>query len=246
VDKSLYIAMTGAVQNSLATAVHANNLANVATTGFRADFAQARAMPVYGETLPSRAYAMTETPATQQQSGALVETGRSLDVAVSGEGWIAVQAADGSEAYTRAGDLQVDINGVLRTGTGLPVMGNGAPIALPPSQSLQIGTDGTISIRPLGATAQEVAEIDRIKLVNPPARQLVKGVDGLMHSRDGEPLPATAEVTLESGFLEQSNVNAVAELTDLISLSRQFEMQIKAMRSAEQNAEASARLLQFG
>lgn len=244
-DKSLYIAMTGAVQNTLATAVHANNLANVTTTGFRADFAQARAMPVYGETLPSRAYALTETPATDMKSGTLQETGRNLDVAVSGEGWIAVQAPDGSEAYTRAGDLKIDINGVLRTGTGLPVIGNGAPIALPPIQSVQIGVDGTISVRPLGATAQEVAEIDRIKLVNPDSRQLVKGTDGLMHSRDGAPLPAAAEVRLESGFLESSNVNSVAALTDLISLSRQFEMQIKLMRAAEQNAEASARLLQF-
>lgn len=244
-DKSLYVAMTGAAQNMLATAVHANNLANVATTGFRADFAQAKAMPVFGESLPSRVYAMTETPATDITPGGMQETGRDLDVAINGDGWIAVQAPDGSEAYTRAGDLKIDTSGLLLTGSGLPVLGNGAPIALPPAQSIEIGVDGTISIRPLGAAAQEIAEVDRIKLVNPEPNQLYKGTDGLMHSRDGAPLLADANVRLESGFLESSNVNAISALTDLISLSRQFEMQIKLMRTAERNADASARLLQI-
>ncbi len=244
-DKSLYVAMTGASQNMTGMAIHANNLANATTTGFRADYAQARAMPVFGETYPSRVYAMTERPGTRMQTGTLQETGRNLDVAVTGEGWIAVQTPDGAEAYTRAGDLSVDINGVLRNGSGLPVMGNGAPIALPPSQGLNIGIDGTISVRPLGANAREVAEVDRIKLVNPERSNLYKGQDGLMHTRDGKVLEADASVRLESGFLEGSNVNAVETLTEIISLSRQFEMQIKMMQNAEQNSEASARLLQM-
>ena len=244
-DKSIYVAMTGAAQNMLATAVHANNLANVSTTGFRADFAQAKAMPVFGGNFPSRVYALTETPNTDLSPGTLQESGRELDVAINGEGWIAVQTPDGSEAYTRAGDLQIDPSGLLLTGSGLPVMGNGAPISLPPSQSVNIGVDGTISVRPLGASAQEVAEVDRIKLVKPERGQLFKGEDGLMYSRDGAPLQADADVRLESGFLESSNVNAISALTDLISLSRQFEMQVKLMKTAERNAQASARLLQF-
>ncbi len=244
-DKSLYVAMTGASQNMTGMAIHANNLANAATTGFRADYAQARAMPVFGETFPSRVYAMTERPATRMHAGALQETGRDLDVAIPGDGWIAVQNLDGSEAYTRAGDLTVDVNGVLRNGSGLPVMGNGAPISLPPSQGINIGIDGTISVRPLGAKAQEIAEVDRIKLVNPERANLYKGEDGLMYARDGKDLEADASVRLESGFLEGSNVNAVETLTEIISLSRQFEMQIKMMSNAEQNAEAAARLLQM-
>lgn len=243
-DRSLYIAMTGAGQNMLATAVHANNLANVSTTGFRGDFTQAKAMPVFGG-LASRAYALTETPATDMAPGTLQESGRDLDVAINGEGWIAVQAPDGSEAYTRAGDLRIDTSGLLLTGSGLPVMGNGAPISLPPAQSVNIGIDGTVSVRPLGASAQEIAEVDRIKLVKPEPRQLFKGEDGLMHSRDGAPILADANVRLESGFLESSNVNAISALTDLISLSRQFEMQIKLMKTTERNAQASAQLLQF-
>lgn len=244
-DKSLYVAMSGASQNMTGMAIHANNLANATTTGFRADYAQARAMPVFGETYPSRVYAMTERPATRMEAGTMQETGRDLDVAVTGEGWIAVQKPDGTEAYTRAGDLSVDINGVLRNGSGLPVMGNGAPISLPPSQGINIGIDGTISIRPLGATAQAVAEVDRIKLVNPERSNLYKGEDGLMYTRDGAVLEADATVRVESGFLEGSNVNAVETLTEIISLSRQFEMQMKLIQNTEQNAEASARLLQI-
>lgn len=244
-DDSIYVAMTGASQNMRATAVHANNLANVTTTGFRSDYAQARSMAVFGDAHPTRVYAMTENPATNMRPGSMQETGRDLDVAINGDGWIAVQAPNGKEAYTRAGDLQIDINGILRTGSGLPVMGNGAPIALPPAQNITIGTDGTISVRPLGATSQEVAEVDRIKLVNPDNARLRKGEDGLMHSRDGAPLQADANVRLEAGFLEGSNVNAIESLTDIISLSRQFEMQVKMMKTAEQNSEATARLLQL-
>jgi len=248
-DKALYISMTGASQNMLAQKNHANNLANVNTTAFKADLAQARAMPVFGEHYPSRAYAMTERPATDFAQGTLIQTGRDLDIAVAGEGWIAVQAPDGTEAYTRSGDLTIDVNGMLRTGSGLPVLGNAGPVALPPAAKVQVGTDGTISIIPLGAGPNEIAEIDRIKLVNPPAQQLEKGQDGLMHLRPefqtGEPLVADGAVRVEPGFLEASNVNAVDALTQIISLSRQFELQVKVMQSADENSERAARLLQI-
>lgn len=244
-DKSLYIAMTGAQQNMLAMGINANNLANVTTTGFRADFQQARAMPVFGETQPSRVYAMTERPGTDLKSGAMQETGRNLDIAVKGEGFIAVQAPDGSEAYTRAGDLQIDINGMLRTGNGLPVLGNGAPISLPPAETLTIGIDGTVSIRELGAEAQAVAAVDRIKLVRPEQGNLYKGDDGLLRTRDGVPAVADAGVQVQSGMLEGSNVNSVEVLTDIIELSRQFEMHVKMMSNIEENSQATARLLQF-
>src|SRR5690554_3215193 len=182
-DKALYVSMTGASQNMLAQKAHANNLANVNTTGFKADMAQARAMPVFGEHFPTRAYAMTERPATDFEQGNMIDTGRELDLAVAGPGWIAVQADDGSEAMTRAGELNIDANGMLRTGAGLPVLGNGGPVALPPSAKVEIGADGTISIVPLGAAPNELVEVDRIKLVNPPFDQLQKGTDGLIRRR---------------------------------------------------------------
>jgi len=244
-DKALYIAMSGAKQNMLATSVHANNLANVSTTGFKADLAQARAMRVVSDSLPTRAYNMTERPATDLKNGSLIATGRELDVAVSDNGWIAVQAPDGSEAYTRAGELKVDINGILRNGQGLPVMGSGAPVALPPAHSIEIGNDGTISVRPLGAAANEIAQVDRIKLVSASPGMLVKGTDGLLRAKGGEGLPPDATVRLESGFLEGSNVDSFTALTEMINLSRQFEMHVKLMQTAKENDEASARLLQL-
>jgi flagellar basal-body rod protein FlgF len=245
-DKALYIAMSGASQNMLGQRVQANNLANVNTTGFKEDFAQARAMPVYGEHFPSRAYAMTERPGTDLDQGPLMQTGNNLDVALNGDGWIAVQASDGGEAYTRRGDLQIDVNGILRTGEGLPVLGAGGPIAIPPAAQVEIGSDGTISIIPLGEAGVGLAQIDQIRLVNPPADDLYKAADGLMHLKDGVAEPdIDLNVRIEQGFLEGSNVNAVSAMTEILSLSRQYELQVKLMSQADELSQASARLLQF-
>ena len=244
-DKSLYISMTGASQNAMALRAHANNLANLTTTGFRRDFEQARSMPVFGDGYATRAYAMTERPGTDMSAGVMQETGRELDVAVQGEGWIAVQAADGTEAYTRAGSLNIDAFGVLRTSSGLPVLGNGGPIAIPPAQKVEIGSDGTISIRALGEGPAVMAEVDRLKLVNPDPATLEKGADGLMRTKDGQPQVADGVVQVATGFLEGSNVNAVEEMTAMLSLARQFELHIKMMRTAEENAQATDRILQM-
>jgi flagellar basal-body rod protein FlgF len=243
-DKMLYVAMTGAQNNTLAQRAHANNLANISTTGFRRDFEQARSMPVFGDSFPARVYAMSERPGTDFTPGALQETGRDLDVAIGGEGWLAVQAADGSEAYVRTASLNIDALGMLRTGSGLPVMGNAGPIAVPPEQKIEIGQDGTISIRALGEAPNVLAEVDRLKLVNPDLKQMEKGEDGLMRFKGPQPL-ADATVRITSGFLESSNVNAVEEMTAILSLSRQFELQVKMMRTAEDNASAMARVLQI-
>ncbi|MET1078212.1 MAG: flagellar basal body rod protein FlgF [Pseudomonas sp.] len=244
-DKMLYVSMTGASQNTLAQRAHANNLANITTNGFRRDFEQARSMPVFGETFPSRVYAMSERPGTDFTPGTLQETGRDLDVSVSGQGWLAVQAADGSEAYVRTASLQIDALGQLRTGSGLPVMGNSGPIAVPPEQKVEIGEDGTITIRAAGEAPNVLAEVDRLKLVNPDLKQMEKGTDGLIRVKGGAPAQADANVRVTSGFLEASNVNAVEEMTAILSLSRQFELQVKMMRTAEDNASAMARVLQI-
>lgn len=245
-DKALFIAMSGAKQTMLAQQAHANNLANVKTTGFKEDFTQARSMPVYGEHHPTRAYAMTERPGTNFDAGPLIQTGNNLDIAIKGDGWMAVQAEDGTEAYTRAGDLNIDINGQLRTGKGLPVLGNGGPIVLPPSAKIEIGADGTISVLPLGAATVGLAQVDRIRLVNPDSADLEKSEDGLVHLKDGvAPPDLDGAIQVAPGFLEGSNVNAVSALTDILSLSRQYELQVKLMSQADQISQSTARLLQF-
>lgn len=243
-DRLLYTSMTGARENMLKQAAHANNLANTSTTGFYRDFAQARSMPVFGDGHPTRAVAMTERPATDFATGAMNETGRGLDVAIQGEGFIAVQARDGSEAYTRAGDFSIDVNGILRTGGGLPVLGDGGPIAIPPASKVDIGTDGSISVVPLGQTPDTVATIERIKLVKPDLTQVEKGRDGLFRLESGLPADADASVRVATGYLESSNVNAVEEMVDIMMMARQFEMQVKMMAKAEEMDQASARLLQ--
>lgn len=240
----MYIGMTGAVNNMAAQTVHANNLANASTTGFRANMAHASAKALHGAGFDTRVYNYIEKSPTDFSSGSMMETGNELDVAIAGDGLIAVQTPDGGEAYTRAGDFQLSSFGELLTGGGLPVMGNGGPIAVPPNQKIEIGTDGTISVREQGQGAESVTAFDRIKLVNPETENLRKGLDGLIRQADGTPAVAAAEVRLQSGFLEASNVNVVDSMVDMISLSRNYEMNIKMIKAVEENSETSAQLLQ--
>jgi flagellar basal-body rod protein FlgF len=245
-DKALYVAMTAAKHNMVGQAIRANNLANANTTGFRADFEQARSMGVYyGEGHPSRAYALTESPAINFKPGPMIQTGQDFDIAVEGNGFIAVQTADQGEAYTRVGNLSVDNAGILRTGNGLPVMGNAGPIALPEFQKIEIGTDGIISVVIKGAPPDALSEVARIKLVNPDVSDLEKKSDGLLYAKnENKELFADPDIRITSGFLEGSNVNPMEELTRVLTLSRQYEMSIKLMQTAQENSEASARLLQ--
>jgi flagellar basal-body rod protein FlgF len=227
-----------------AQAVHANNLANVNTGGFQSDFAQARSMGLYyGDGHATRAYAMTENPGTNFNRGAMMETGRELDMAVDGDGWIAVQTLDGGEAYTRAGALKIDPQGRLLTGNNLPVLGNGGPIALPPYDQITLGADGTITVQPEGQTAEVLATVDRIKLVKPDYADLTKGRDGLIRHREGTAMEPDASVRLQAGFLESSNVNAVNEFTHITALARQFEINIKMMKVMEENSAAATQIL---
>jgi flagellar basal-body rod protein FlgF len=243
-DKMLYIAMSGAKQNMRALAVNANNLANAKTTGFKADMAQARAMQAFGEGMPSRVFAMTEKASQNFDSGTLQTTGRNLDVAVAGDGWIAVQAADGREAFTRDGHLSITENGNLQTPNGDLVMGEAGPIILPlPVNNIQISRDGTIMVQPEGAPSTVQEEVGRIKLVNPDGRNIERGNDGLFRRKDGEQAVADVSVVVNGGALEASNVNPVGEMTKMIALQRQFEMQLKLMKTAEEIDAASASLL---
>ena len=243
-DRALYLAMSGGTQVMNAQAIHANNLANVSTTGFRADFEQARSMQVNGDYYPSRVYAMTENPGTNFEMGPLQQTGRSMDVAVQENGFITALDASGQEVYTRAGDLQLTVSGQLVTGTGLPVVGMTGPIFLPPLDDLSISEDGTISIIPQGGDGTQITALNRIKLVSAEPESLTKGEDGLIRTKDGQTLLADNNVQVMSGFLESSNVNAVEEMTNIMELSRRFEMNIKVMNTVRENENASARILE--
>lgn len=245
-DRMLYIAMNGAKQTMTAQAITANNLANVNSTGFRADLAAMISLPVSGTGFPSRVYSETENPDVDFQSGAIIPTGNELDVAISGDGWLTIQTPDGNEAYTRAGNLKVSAQGgFLTTVNGLPLIGNGGPVAVPPYEKIEIASDGTISILPVGQQPGTLAIVDRIRLVNPAKEDLFKGTDGLFRHRNNETAIADINVTLVSGALESSNVNAVASMVDMINQARSFEMQVKMMKMADENDQASARLMQL-
>jgi len=172
-----------------------------------------------------------------------MSTGRDLDVGIQGPGWIAVQGPDGREAYTRAGDLRVDPSGILMNGAGQTVLGEGGPISVPPNTSLLVGADGTISIVPVGQGPETTSQVGRIKLVNPPAETLVRGDDGLFRTADGTDAAPDASVRVATGVLESSNVNVADAMVNMIELSRHFDLQVKAMRTAEENAAAAAQLL---
>ncbi len=237
--------MSGAKQTLLAQASNANNLANAQTTGFKSDLEQFRSMPVFGPGFPTRVYAMTERPGSDFNMGAIQTTGNDMDIAIKGDGWLAVEDSEGKEAYTRAGELQITPDGRLLTGTGTAIFGNDGPISIPPAEKINIGSDGTISIIPAGGNSADLAVIDRIKTVKPDLDNLEKRNDGLMHTKDGQVLQASADVTLIQGALEGSNVNAVSALVDMIELAKNFELQIKVMKSADENSGVSAKLMQM-
>lgn len=248
-DRAIYIAMSGAKQNMWSQEAHSNNLANAKTTGFKSDWTQARSMPVFGEHYPTRAYALTERPASDFNDGPLVETGYDLDIAIQGDGFFSVQSATGEEAYTRRGDFSVTPLGQLINGEGLPVIGGGGPIIVPDYEKIYIGEDGTITIRPRGAGPNALAVVDQLKIVNPDLQTMDKGTDGLFRPLELPPgvpvLPGDPNTRVVSGFVEGSNVNSVNELTNILSLSRQYEIQVKMMKTAEDVSKASERILQI-
>jgi flagellar basal-body rod protein FlgF len=242
-DRLIYTAMTGAKHVFMQQAGTANNLANASTVGFKAMEHRFRAVPVQGEGMPTRAFVVDASVADVFDEGPLLFTGRNLDVAVNGKGWIAVQLPDGTEAYTRSGGLNVDVTGQLQTSSGHTVVGDGGPITIPPDNRIEIAPDGTVSVVPTFGTPNSANAIGKIKLVNPPEESLVRGADGLFRQRDGQPAPLDERVKVSSGTLEGSNVNVTDAMVNLISLSRQFEMQMKMMQTADTNAQRADQLL---
>lgn len=246
-DHFVYIAAAGAKESMLAQAANAHNLANASTTGFKADLIEAQTVYLRGAGTETRAYNVIEDTGVDFEPGVIEQTGRDLDLAVNGEGWFAVQAANGngSESLTRRGDFRVDELGQIVNGAGEALMGNDGPIALPPFSSLSIGSDGTVSIVPLGELPNAVAVLDRIKMVNPSSDTLSKSEYGLLQTESGLSSPADASVRLISGALESSNVNPVSAMVRMIELSRQFEHFVKLMKVAEDVDTSSATLMRM-
>lgn len=245
-DRLIYTAMTGAKHLLEQQTTNAHNLANATTTGFKAQLDSFRAVPVISEGLPTRAFVVDATVGTDFSTGTLQPTGRDLDVAIQGKGWLVVQGEDGSEKMTRHGSLKINENGVLQTQNGLQVVGEGGPITIPPEVTIAIAKDGTISTIPMGTKPNAVQIIGRLKLVNPPESNLVRGDDGLFKTKDGVVPDADAAVSVANGCLEGSNVNVVDSMVTMINLARQFEMQMKLLSNAESNETKASQILSLG
>jgi flagellar basal-body rod protein FlgF len=234
-DKMIYVAMNGASHAMYRQSLVSHNLANINTPGFRAELHNFRALEVFGPGERTRAYAVAQTPGSDFSPGVLQSTGRDLDVAVITRGWIAVEGADGKEAYTRNGSLMISQAGLLQTRNGFNVLGEGGPISIPNDTEVIIAKDGTVSTLPAGQAPTNVGNVGRIKLVNPPEEQLVRGEDGLFRMKDGNPALPDANVALTAGSLESSNVSAVESIVNLITQSRHFDLQIKLLQNADAN-----------
>ena len=248
-DRLIYTAMTGAKHLLNRQATVANNLANANTVGFRAETTAFRVAPLMpgraGEGMMTRYFAVESTPGFDQTPGPVQQTGRDLDVAIEGAGWLAVQADDGTEAYTRDGHLQINDQGVLSTASGRAVLGEGGPITIPQDHRVTIGADGTVSASPL-SQSNTIIQLGKLKLVNPDGGSLQKGADGLVRQKAGGEADADPTVKVAAGALEGSNVNPIETMVSMIELARQFDMQMQLLKNADQNAQASQKLLSTG
>lgn len=245
-DRLIYVAMTGARESMRAQSIVSHNLANANTNGFRALQHSLQSAPIPGQGFDSRINALGRRGDFDATHGMMIDTGRELDIAIRGDGWLAVQAADGEEAYTRAGSLRVTPQGLLETASGQLVLGNGGPISLPEFQKIEIAEDGRISVIPKGQKAETIAEVNRLKLVNPPVAELTQFAPAQFRRTDGELAMVDPTVRISSGQLEGSNVNSTGALVKMIELSRAYEMQVRAMHTAEENDQVAARLMRLG
>ncbi|MET0321462.1 MAG: flagellar basal-body rod protein FlgF [Duganella sp.] len=245
-DRLIYTAMTGARHVLDQQATVSNNLANATTNGFRSQIDAFRAVPVVSDGLATRAFVVDATVGSNFSTGPMQTTGRPLDIAIRDQGWLAVQSADGSEAYTRNGSLKVNENGLLQTTSGQNVIGEGGPIAVPPDTNITIASDGTVSTVSTEFQPGPSNVLGRIKLVNPPTAGLLRGDDGLFRQSDGTPAQNDPAVRVVDGVLEGSNVNPVDAMVNMISLARQFDMQMSLLKNAENNAAKATQILALG
>lgn len=244
-DRLVYTAMSGLRSQMAAQSTIANNIANASTIGFRAERVSFDRLVLQGSGLETRQLAAEEVQDFDRRAGTIVQTARPLDVAVTSDSWIAVQAADGSEAYTRRGDLSVAASGVLETGDGFPVMGSGGPITVPPHQSIAIADDGTVSIVPPGGDPTQPQVVDKIRLASAQGSRTAKGLDNLLHVKGGGVLPEDLDARLQAGALEQSNVNLTQALVDMIENQRSYEVQAGLLKEAKTMDESAASLMRL-
>ncbi|SPE19392.1 flagellar component of cell-proximal portion of basal-body rod [Burkholderiales bacterium] len=241
-DRLIYTAMTGAKYLLERQATLAHNLANASTTGFRADTVGLRAVPTTGQQSGTRVFTVETTTGSDFAPGPMVSTSRDLDVAIQGSGWLAVQSSDGTESYTRNGSLQVGPDGTLQLSSGQQVQGTGGPITMPTdAQSVFVAPDGTVSVK--AASSKLPTTIGQLKLVNPPASDMKKGLDGMFRLKSGDSADADANVRVAGGTLEGSNVNVVESMVGMIGAARQFELQMKMLSTAEQNEQKAGTVL---
>lgn len=244
-DRLIYTslsAMRSLMQKQVMTA---NNLANVNTTGFRGDLTNSESVYLGDGSgaISARAQATDSRDSADMGSGTSVATGRDLDVALNGDALLGVQARDGTEAYTRRGDLQLTDSGLLTTGDGLPVMGDSGPITLPPADKITIDKTGVVWIVPLGGDPANPVQTDHLKLVSATGSNIAKGNDGLFHVANGGALPSDPNAQLTAGALEGSNVNVTKTLTDMIDASRAWETQVKMLSGAKEMDTSTAELM---
>lgn len=239
-DRLIYTAASGARALMQRQDGLTQNLANANTPGFRADELAFRAVPVRGDGATTRVVTLEATAGFDAKAGPVQATGRDLDVALKGDGWLAVQTPDGAEAYTRNGGLEVSADGTLAVYNGMPVMGEGGNINVPPGTRVSIAADGTVTAQGASGPAQAIG---RLKLVNPPAAELRKGADGLMRTASGDPADADPAVRVTAGALEGSNVNVIESMVGMIAAARQYETQMQLLHNAQQNDQQAAQLL---
>lgn len=241
-DRLIYTAMSGANAAASRQAVLSNNLANASTNGFRAELSTYRAVPLQGEGASTRVFAVEATAGYLDKAGPAQRTDRNLDVMTDGNAWFAVQALDGTEAYSRNGHIEVSTDGTLVTGSGLPILSNGgSPMTAPAGANLSIGNDGTVSAK---VGNQPANSIGRLKMVTPTGDDPIKrGDDGLFRAQSGDPLPNDENAKLQVGMLEGSNVNAIETMVGMIQTARQFETQMRLLQTAESNDRSAGQLL---
>lgn len=244
-DRLIYTSLT-AMRGSMSrqTAI-ANNLANAETPGFRADMAEAQALWLKGAGLGARAMSSEEVHGADMRAGTVVTTGRDLDIAMTGDALLVVQAPNGEEAYTRRGDLQLSASGLLTTGDGHPVQGGGGPVTIPSADSIKIDTDGRVWIVPTGGDPDNPQEVDRLRLATPAGSDIAKGLDGLFRVKGGGILPDDPEARLVGRSLEGSNVSATSALVEMIEASRSWDTQLKMITDARDMDSATANLMQL-
>src|SRR5690554_1150322 len=243
-DRIVYTAASGASRVLEHQSIVSNNLANASTAGFREELAMYRAVPMQGHnSLPTRVSTATASAASSFQQGGMAETGHALDLAIRGEGWFAVQTPEG-EAYTRAGEFAVNAENLLVTQSGMPVLSaDGAPIEIPERGTLTFSDDGQITVLGAGDNPNDIQNIGMVKLVNPPAEDMVRGGDGLFRLADGNIAQPDVQVRMISGFVERSNVNPAEAMVNMIANARLFDMQMQVIKEATTNADRANGIL---